>query len=105
MSEEDLEPTKPSRKSKKAKQVQIPGTERTDVHKDIERAASKYVEARDARMSMTKVEVETQAKLLAVMKEHKLTTYRCDSEDLEVEVVPESEKAKVRRVAPPGEEE
>lgn len=91
-------------KKKKAKQQRIPGTERPDVHQDIEKAAAAYVEARDERMMLTKREVETQAKLLTAMKAHGLSKYRCDSEDLEVEVVPEAEKAKVRKVAPPAED-
>jgi hypothetical protein len=89
------------KKPRKGKQTRLPGTERHDTHPDIEEAAAKYVEARDERMSLTKREVETKAVLLATMKAHKLDKYRCDSEDLEVEIVPEGETVKVKKVAPP----
>ena len=51
---------------------------------------------------VTRDESEAQEKLLTAMKAHGLVKYRCDSEDLEVEIVPEGEKAKVRKVAPPS---
>lgn len=87
--------------AKKGKQTKIPGTERADICEDIEKAAAAYVEVRDARMELTKKEVDAQAKLLVAMKANRLSRYRCEREDLEVEIVPENEKAKVRKVAPP----
>ncbi len=102
----DTETTdKKPKRTKAAKQTKMPGTERPDVNKDIEKAAAVYVEFRDERMALTKKEVESQAKLLGLMKAAGLMIYRCDTEDLEVEIVPEAEKAKVRRVTPPGVDE
>lgn len=86
------------KKPRKAKQTRLPGTARTDVHPDIEEAAQKYVEVRDERMELTKREVKAQAALLAAMKAHKLTKYRVDAEDLDVEIVAKDEKVKVKRV-------
>lgn len=90
--------TKKAKAPRKGKQTKLPGTERQDTHPDIEEAAAEYVEVRDARMQLTKKEVAAQQKLLASMKANKLTKYRCDQEDLEVEIVAKDEKAKVKRV-------
>lgn len=95
--------TKGKKQGGKPKQTKIPGTERKDVHEDIEEAAAEYVEIRDERMQYTKKEVAAQAKLLAAMKLHKLDTYRCDREDLEVKIVSKDEKARVKRVDAGGE--
>lgn len=95
------------KKPGKGKQTKLPGTGRTteDVHPDIEEAATKYVEVRDERMELTKREVKAQAALLAAMKHHKLTKYRCDGEELDVEIVAKDEKVKVKRVEGAGDDD
>jgi hypothetical protein len=80
------------------KQLKVPGTERKDIVPAIEKAAARYVEIRDERMDLTKKEIEAQATLLKAMRDAKKRQYRCDTIEAEVEVVIESEKAKVRRV-------
>jgi len=61
---------------------------------EIESVARKYVKLRDARMRILKEEVEQKALLLQVMHRLKRSTYLYD--DLEIEIVPTSEKLKVR---------
>lgn len=85
-------------RKRKAKQTTIPGTERHERHPDIETAAEAYAEVRDERMALTKKEVAAREVLRAKMKEHGLTLYECDAEDLTVELIPsEGEKVKVKR--------
>lgn len=50
-------------------QTEIPGMEAPKI-KEIERAAAKYVDARDARMKLTEKEVAAKAALIEVCKEH-----------------------------------
>jgi hypothetical protein len=71
--------------AKKAKRVRVPkekqtyiaGTEPPKI-KAIEDAAVRYVQFRDERMDAGEQEVKLKAKLIAVMKEHDLTTYNFD---------------------------
>jgi hypothetical protein len=80
-------------KAKKAKQEDLPGMEDRKIA-ELEAAALEYAEGRDERMEMTKREVELKTKLIALMHKHGKTIYRCG--DIEIEVVPEKEKIKVR---------
>jgi hypothetical protein len=80
------------------KQLEVPGTER-ETHPDVAKAAEKYIEARDARMELTKAEVETKNALVGLMKEHKLETYEDDDFIVTFEAdVQEKIKAKRRAV-------
>jgi uncharacterized ubiquitin-like protein YukD len=47
-----------------------------NVPKELIDAAEEYATARDARMSKTKVEVQTKGSLIAKMKTHKLRNFR-----------------------------
>jgi len=92
-------------KGKRHKQLKIKGTERKDRNKAIEKAASAYVEARDARMELSKVEHEKKETLLKAVKDAKLPKnddgeirYRCDDEALEVILTFTDEKVKVKRI-------
>ena len=71
----------------------------TTEHPAIEKAASAYVEARDARMALTKDEVQTRAALIQAMKNAGVLTYRT-TDGLHC-VLTTTEKVKVR--APSGE--
>ena len=68
----------------------------------IETAALNYEEARDERMACTELEVAAQEKLVKVMHTHKKTVYRrklTDGTTLEVVLVSEKEKARVKHKA------
>lgn len=81
------------------KQAELKGMERA-VHEDVAKAAEKYIEARDARMELTKAEVATKNDLVGLMKEHKLETYEDDDFIVNFEAdVQEKIKAKRRAVA------
>ncbi len=60
-----------------AKQLAIAGTERPK-NKDVEAAADVYVTERNKRMRMTVKEKSAKVTLIALMREHKLNTYRDD---------------------------
>lgn len=80
------------------KQQRIPGTE-AKIHRDITKAAESYVDVRDARMKLTREEVEAKSLLAAAMRKHELTSYT--DPDAELEVTFEStatEKLKVKRL-------
>ena len=80
-------------KAKKPKQDDLPGMEDRKIA-ELEAAALEYAEGRDERMDMTKREVELKTKLLALMHKHGKTTYKCG--DIEITIVPEGEKIKVK---------
>lgn len=77
----------------KAKQKELPGMEDKKLE-DLEAAAVEYAEGRDERMEMTKKEVELKTNLMGMMHRYKKKTYVCDG--IEINVVPEGEKVKVR---------
>jgi hypothetical protein len=81
------------------KQQRIPGTEPASI-KELDDAAEAYVEARDARMSCTEVEVVAKAALIAAMKKHGVEVYKDESSvpALVVTVVPGKDNVKVSRV-------
>jgi len=67
------------RKPRKAKpeQTELKGMERRRIP-EIEQAAKVYAETRDERMELTEAEVQSQGKLLQVMRTNKLQKYRLD---------------------------
>lgn len=65
------------RKSKQAK-MQGEGFDPPESVPAIETAAGHYVECRDERMEMTKKEVASRSMLIAIMREHKRTSYLYD---------------------------
>lgn len=79
--------------SKKKAQPRLPTMEDSAIT-ELNQAALDYAEGRDERMEMTKREVELKTKLIALMHKHGKTTYVY--EDIEIELVPEGEKVKVR---------
>ncbi len=92
-----------AKKTKKAQQTKIPGTERRDRIEAIEEAAEAYREARDARMEMAEDEAEAQANLANALTKHKVTEYTYEGEDGKpyTAYIPTEAKAKVRRVKEP----
>lgn len=76
-------------------QQQIPGTERTR-DKKCTSLANKYREVRDARMALTKKEVEAKSALADYMIEKKLDHYIDEDSDLDVKVEAKT-NVKVRR--------
>ena len=67
----------------------------------IDEAAESYVEARDARMSHLKTEIERQDELLQLMREHKLSTYEFDGYTVSLDT---ATKVKVKRKKEAGDE-
>ena len=84
--------------AKSAKQGKLPGTERKDAIKAIEKAATVYQEAKMERVEKSRAEMETRDKLHALMKQHGLTVYICDEEELKVEIIAKDEKIKVSKI-------
>ncbi len=62
-------------------------------NKKIEEAADEYADLRDQRMAVLAKEIAAKEKLLFIMHQHKLTTYKYDGRI--VELLP-TEKVKVR---------
>jgi len=85
-------------KRKTKKQLTIKETQSEKRIDDIEKAAADYKEARDERMALTKDEVKTKAALLASMQAHKLTKYRCEDIDCEVELKVKEMDVKVKKI-------
>lgn len=75
--------------------VEGPGVSKPKI-KAIEVAAGEYEKMRDTRMSWTKKEVESRAKLIELMKKHELEQY--DFGDHRVELIPGVDKIKVRTI-------
>lgn len=80
------------------KQGRLPGTEDPKIQ-EIHEAAEAYVDVRDKRIALSQKEGEVKKDLLAVLHKHKKKTYHFedDDESLDIEIVPEGEKLKVRR--------
>lgn len=79
------------------KQLTVPGTD-APKHRDVEAAADRYVEVRDARMELTKQETEASGRLLAAMKAHGCTVYRLETDEGNLLVTVEAEeKVHVRK--------
>lgn len=78
-------------KAKKPRQQElIPNREIVELKK----LALDYVDVRDERMGLTEREVDLKSKILSEMHKHKLETYR--SNGVEIRVVKEEEKLKVK---------
>lgn len=88
----------------RAKQAEIPGTERPKVA-EVGAAAEAYVDARDKRMKLTDKEKGAKDALVAVMKKHSLSVYRDDSASLVVTLVQGKDGVKVETIDEPGEDE
>ena len=82
----------------RAKQSEIPGTERPKV-KELDDAAESYVDARDKRMKLTEKEKVAKDALIAVMKKHGHNVYRDESASLVVTLVPGKDGVKVSDAA------
>jgi hypothetical protein len=68
-----------------------------DVIEELRDAALKYVDVRDQRMALTKLEVEAKETLLTCMHEHKKKRYHDSEAELLVEIErSQTEKIKVR---------
>ena len=79
--------------SKRPKERHLPGMEPKTIP-TVHRAIEDYVAARDARMELTKVEVEKKAHLLKVMKDQGITGYAVDGHEATLDVE-ETVKAKL----------
>lgn len=89
-------------KAKKPEQLKVPGTERPDRIDEIEAAATRYREARDARMELAEEEAETQQDLTNLLRKHGVTEYVYEDADGKPYTAYIAEaKAKVRRVKEP----
>lgn len=80
-------------KKSKPKQKDLPGMEERRIP-ELHTAAENYAEVRDERMILTKKEVELKDELLGMMKKHGKESYKFD--DVEIKVVHEKEKVKVK---------
>jgi hypothetical protein len=79
------------------KQADIPGTERASAkHKDLVKAAEDYIEKRDERMALTKLEVAAKLKVIDLMKKYEIKDHIED--DIEISLKASEEKLKVKRV-------
>jgi len=79
--------------SARAKQTHLPGM-KPKVIESVHQAIEDYVAARDARMELTKVEIEKKAHLLQAMKEQGITGYAVDGHEATLDVE-ETVKAKL----------
>lgn len=86
--------------TRKRKQQEIPGTERT-AHDEVEAAANAYRDARDERMELTELETEKRDALIAAMRAAKLEIYKfTDGDGAEITVtLNEKTSVKVRKNA------
>ena len=78
---------------KKARQMDIPGTEDREI-KELKDAALDYAEVRDERQQLTAKEVPLKQQLLSLMKKHKKENYKYGG--VEIRVVHEKENVKVK---------
>jgi hypothetical protein len=80
-------------RSKKPRQARLPEMEDPEIE-ELETAAEEYATTRDKRMMLTIDETSLKEELLALMKQHKKTTYVHDGFD--IRVIVEAEKIRVR---------
>lgn len=73
-------------------QQRIPGTE-AEID-ELDDAAAEYAKVRDTRMALNQQESALKLTVLALMKKHKREKYSHDN--IEIEIVHESENVKVR---------
>jgi hypothetical protein len=89
-------------KAKKPEQLKVPGTERKGTIPEIAEAATRYREARDARMELAEEEAELQQDLTNLLKKHGITEYVGEDEDGKpYKAFIAEAKAKVQRVKEP----
>ncbi len=81
----------------KPRQARLPGTENPKIEA-LHGAAEEYAEIRDRRQELTKEESALKQSLLATMKKHHKTVYKYNG--VEVRVIAENEKVKVRITKP-----
>lgn len=74
-------------------QKDLPGMEEREL-KDLEEKAHEYFKIRNKRQDLTRREVELKTDMLGLMKKHKKRDYERDG--IEIHVVTETEKVKVR---------
>ena len=65
---------------------------------ELEHAAESYAEIRDQRIALNQAESQLKTKLLGLMKKHKKRHYQRGN--LEIEIIVEAEKVKVRTTKP-----
>jgi hypothetical protein len=92
------EKSKALAKAKKGKQAELAGFERKRIP-EIDKAAERYVQVRDARMELTKDEVKAKAALIQACVKNKVDKYldTSVSPPLEVEVKPSELDVKVKQ--------
>jgi hypothetical protein len=78
---------------KKPRQKSLPGMQDRKI-KALEDAAHDYADARDARMELSRTEIEHKDRLLKLMHKHNKKSYT--SGNLSIELVVEKEKLKVK---------
>lgn len=66
--------------AKRARQIEVPGTERK-VNKEVSEAAETYVEERDKRIALSVKEKAAKTALIEVMKKNNVNVYRDDEAD------------------------
>lgn len=91
---ENVDGKAPETKGKKASNAHLPGMEPKTIP-SVHRAIEEYVEVRDQRMGLTKIETEKKAHLMTVMKKHDITTYCVDGHEATLET-DETVKARLR---------
>ena len=77
----------------KPKQQRLPGTENPEIQ-ELEDKAHEYATVRDEHIGLTAQESQLKQDLLGLMRKHKRKVYTRDG--IEIEVVPEGEKLKVK---------
>lgn len=90
----------------KARQAEIPGTERKRVE-ELDHAAEAYVEARDKRMALSEDEHTAKEALIAAMRKSGLSVYRDEEADppLTVTLTPGKDQVKVTVGAPEADDD
>lgn len=87
--------------ARKGRTLALKGIEEHKSIKELDDAAEHLYEVRRDRMALTRKEVEAAAKVIELMGENKLESYKVAEgtpEELEVEIKPTKMKAKVRKV-------
>ena len=88
---------RPSGSRSRPRSQHLPGLEPV-VIPELDRAATAYVETRNARMKLTEQEVSERDALIATMRKHRQTVYRVeDGGDPLLVTLTESAKVQVRR--------
>lgn len=88
----------------RAKQTEIPGTERPRF-KDIDEAAEAFFELGAQRKKLQASEKSAGEALCEAMRKHKVFAYRDEASSLVVTLTQGNDKVKVAQVHPPGEDD